>query len=269
MFVTRLISGVVLVAVAVLVFFAGGGWLAAVLGVLALIGLFELFRVQKMEWHPMAWSGYILSAGYYVLLYLGLSRWTTGLLILHLVTVLIIYVLQYPAYRIDKPAFSVLALLYVSVMLGCIYQTRMLEGGRWLVWLILIGSWGSDTCAYVVGKMFGKHHFSELSPKKTIEGCAGGILGAGLIGYIFSRFFPYTHMFLLPTGFVFPLTAVVSAAISQFGDLAASAIKRNFDVKDYGRLIPGHGGVMDRFDSVIFVAPFVYYLLVLTSYIHL
>jgi phosphatidate cytidylyltransferase len=119
----------------------------------------------------------------------------------------------------------------------------------------------------VVGVLVGKHHFSELSPKKTVEGCVGGVLGATLIGFAYSFFFPYGEMFLASPKIVFPVVTAISAVISQFGDLAASAIKRNYETKDYGDLIPGHGGVMDRFDSVIFVAPFVYYLLVLFSYI--
>ena len=137
------------------------------------------------------------------------------------------------------------------------------------MWLIIIGAWGCDTCAYVIGKMLGKHHLSQLSPKKTWEGCIGGVLGAGLLGFCFACFFPYRDLFIFTPKVAFPLIIMVSAVISQFGDLTASAIKRNYEIKDYGKIIPGHGGILDRFDSVIFVAPFVYYLLVLTSYIHL
>ncbi len=88
-----------------------------------------------------------------------------------------------------------------------------------------------------------------------------------MIGFGYACFFPYQNMFLFSPKIVFPLVVIVGAVISQFGDLAASAIKRNYEIKDYGDIIPGHGGIMDRFDSVIFVAPFVYYLLVLTSYL--
>ncbi|MCH5266131.1 MAG: phosphatidate cytidylyltransferase [Lachnospiraceae bacterium] len=269
MFVTRLISGIVLMVAAIFLLFFGGVWLAAVVGVLSLIGVYELLRVLGMEKHPLAVPAYLFTAAYYVLLYLNLSRWSLGLIILNLVVMLIIYVLQYPRFAIEKVAGTFFACIYVSVMLSAIYQTRCLNNGHWLVWLIIIGAWGSDTCAYLVGMLIGKHHFSELSPKKTVEGCVGGVLGAGLIGFIYSCFFPYHDMFVISPMLVFSLVAMVSAVISQFGDLAASAIKRNFEVKDYGNLIPGHGGILDRFDSVIFVAPFVYYLLVLTSYIHL
>ena len=93
-----------------------------------------------------------------------------SLLVLTLIVLLVTYVAQYPKYKIDKVARSFLALFYVAYLLSYVYQTRCLEHGHWFVWLIVIGSWGSDTCAYVTGMLFGKHHFSDLSPKKTIEG---------------------------------------------------------------------------------------------------
>ncbi len=267
MFVTRLISGIVLVIAAIFLLYMGNVWLAAALGILSLVGIYELLRVFKMEKQPLSFMAYAATAIYYFLLYAGLTRGTLVLLTLELITLLIIYVVKYPVYKIDHVTKVLFATFYVGILLSFIYQTRALYGGRWLVWLIIIGSWGSDTCAYVVGVLVGKHHFSELSPKKTIEGCVGGVLGATLIGFAYSFFFPYGEMFLASPKIVFPVVTAISAVISQCGDLAASAIKRNYETKDYGDLIPGHGGVMDRFDSVIFVAPFVYYLLVLFSYI--
>lgn len=267
MFGTRLLSGIVLVAAAIVLLFFGNAWLAAALLVLSLIGIYELLRVFRMERHPMAAVVYIGTVAYYILLYTGHVWWTVGLSVLELVVLLILYVVRYPKDHIDSVTKCFFVSAYVALMLSYIYQTRCLGGGSWLVWLIIIGSWGSDTCAYVVGMLAGKHHFSELSPKKTIEGCVGGVVGAALIGFAYACFFPYQDMFLFTPGLVFPMVVTVSAVISQFGDLAASAIKRNYEIKDYGDIIPGHGGILDRFDSVIFVAPFVYYLLVMTSYI--
>ncbi len=267
MFITRLLSGIVLVAAAIVLLYFGNIWLAAVLGILSLIGNYELLRVFKLEKEPFALVAYLSTIAHYVLMYLGLMRWFPALIVLETIVLLVIYVARYPKYKIDAVAKVCFTTYYVGFLLSYIYQVRVLEAGRWLVWLIIIGAWGSDTCAYVVGKLIGKRHFSELSPKKTIEGCAGGVIGAALIALIFSFFFPFENMFLFSPKIVFPAVALVSALISQCGDLAASAIKRNYDVKDYGNIIPGHGGVLDRFDSVIFVAPFVYYLLVLCSYI--
>lgn len=269
MFVTRLLSGIVMVLAAIFLMVMGDIWLLAVLGILALIGVYELLRVFGIEKSSLAVVAYGATAAYYVFLYMAWPRWFLALFLLALIVMLIVYVVKYPAIRIEKVTGTLFSILYVSVLLSFIYQTRCLQHGHWLVWLIIMGSWGSDTCAYVVGILIGKHHFSELSPKKTIEGCIGGVVGAGLIGFIYSFFFPYYQMFHFSPLVAFPLIVMAGAIISQFGDLAASAIKRNYEIKDYGRLIPGHGGVLDRFDSVIFVAPFVYYLLVLTSYIYI
>lgn len=270
MFVTRLLSGVVLVAAAFLLFFFGDVWLLVATGVLSLIGSYEMLRVFRLEKHPLGGITYLATIGYYVLLYFGWQNWAIGLVVPPLALfLLIVYVVKYPLYRIEEVTKALFAFLYVSILLSFIYQTRCMGQGEWLVWLILIGSWGSDTCAYCVGMLIGKHHLSELSPKKTVEGCVGGIIGAGLIAFFYAFFLPTegTYAFIHHPHVVFPVVAVICAVISQIGDLAASAIKRNYDVKDYGNVIPGHGGVLDRFDSVIFVAPFVYYLLLLVAFI--
>ena len=230
MFVTRLISGILLVLAAIFLFFTGGAPLVVVMGILSLIGMFELYRVLKMEKHPVATASYVASVLYYVLVYFELEQWTVALGILLLIISMILCVVKFPQYSIEEAAFGVFGFLYVS-----------------------------DTCAYVAGRLIGKHHFSKLSPKKTIEGCIGGVAGSGLIAFFYACFFPHTDMFIWDHRVVLVMIAMVCAVISQFGDLSASAIKRKFDVKDYGKLIPGHGGVLDRFDSVIFVAPFVYY----------
>lgn len=267
MFVTRLLSGIVLVLAAIVLLFFGNIWLAAALLCLSLTGIYELMRVFGLQRHPMAAAVYLEVITYYLLIYFGYEMWTEGLLVLELASLLILFVVRYPGDRISVVAKCFFASVYAGLMLSYIYQTRSMPGGNWLVWLILIGAWGCDTCAYVVGMLIGKHHFSPLSPKKTIEGCVGGVVGAALIGLGYSVFFPYRQMFIFSPKLVFVLVTVVSAVISQFGDLAASAIKRNYEIKDYGTLIPGHGGVLDRFDSVIFVAPFVYYILALALHI--
>lgn len=269
MFGKRLASGVVLMIAAILLFVAGGYWLLAAVGILSLIGVYEMLRVLGMEKYPLSVPAYLAVIVYGVLLGSGLEQWLMAVPVVTLIVMLVIYVLQYPGYKIEKVAEAFFSFVYVGVMLFCLYQTRALPGGQWLVWMILIASWGSDTCAYLTGILIGKHHFSELSPKKTIEGCIGGIAGAGLLGFGYAFFFPYKDLFLWTPVLVFPVIAMIGAVISQFGDLAASAVKRNYEIKDYGTLIPGHGGILDRFDSVIFVAPFVYYLIRMTMWIQM
>ena len=124
--------------------------------------------------------------------------------------------------------------------------------GKIYVWLIFIIAFATDTCAYFVGYAFGKHKLiPKVSPKKTIEGSIGGILGSTLICLAFGYYFNIDLKVIVILGFL-------GSIVAQVGDLFASSIKRYVGIKDYGKLIPGHGGILDRFDSVILVAPFVY-----------
>lgn len=177
-----------------------------------------------------------------------------------LILLLFVYVFTFPRYKAPQIMASMFSWLYAPVMLSFIYLSR--EGftqGSYLVWFVFLCSWGSDTCAYAVGVLIGKHKMTpRLSPKKSIEGAVGGVLGAALL------FVLYTHFAInkyTDASIPLLLAAVLGAAgalVSMVGDLAASAVKRDHDIKDYGKLIPGHGGIMDRFDSVIIAAPLIY-----------
>ena len=124
--------------------------------------------------------------------------------------------------------------------------------GKIYVWLIFIIAFATDTCAYFAGYAFGKHKLiPKVSPKKTIEGSIGGILGSTLICLAFGYYFNIDLKVIVILGFL-------GSIVAQVGDLFASSVKRYVGIKDYGKLIPGHGGILDRFDSVILVAPFVY-----------
>ena len=152
-------------------------------------------------------------------------------------------------------------LFYVAFMLSYVYQIRMLEQGAFLVWLVFICSWGCDTCAYCVGMLIGKHKMAPvLSPKKSIEGAVGGVVGAALLGALYALAVNHFAAGTNASIGVYAAICAVGGLISQMGDLAASAIKRNHDIKDYGKLIPGHGGILDRFDSVIITAPIIFYM---------
>ena len=172
-----------------------------------------------------------------------------------------IYVYTFPVRKSSQAAGAVLSFLYTFPMMGFVYRTRNLTHGFVLYLLIFICSWGSDTMAYVAGRLFGKHKMAPvLSPKKTVEGAVGGVAGAALIGAIYAA---VIGQFMQSAGskvLVYAMISAVGALVSMTGDLAASAIKRNHDIKDYGNLIPGHGGILDRFDSVIITAPIIYML---------
>lgn len=149
---------------------------------------------------------------------------------------------------------------YITFFLSFIPLLHGIENGKYLIWFILIAAWGTDTCAYFVGSKFGKHKFTEISPKKTIEGCIGGTLGSVIIALIYTlainKFagLDISYIYIALIGFILSI-------LSQIGDLSASSIKRTVGIKDFGNLIPGHGGMLDRIDSIIFIAPFAYFLL--------
>ena len=134
-----------------------------------------------------------------------------------------------------------------------------MQNGKILIWFILIISWGTDTFAYCIGKLMGKHKFSKISPNKTIEGCVGGVIGAVILTLIYT-YICNTVWNMNISYLVIIIVSVFLSIVSQIGDFAASSIKRYMGIKDFSNLIPGHGGMLDRIDSVIFVAPFVYML---------
>lgn len=265
MFVTRLMSGIVLLAVMLGTIITGGNLLLFFVAAISLIGQYELYRAVKMEKTAIAFLGYCASIGYEALLYFHLTDYVMIYSVLFLIAVLAVYVAMYPKFITEQVALIIFGYFYVTVLLSYIYQVRIQPSGVFSVWLIFIAAWGSDTCAYCIGMLFGKHKLpSELSPKKTIEGCVGGIIGAGLLGFLYAAILKdrLTGDFANPM-LLFTIIGCVGSVIAQFGDLAASAIKRNHDIKDYGTLIPGHGGILDRFDSILFTGPIVYLLVVL------
>ncbi|MBQ8188018.1 MAG: phosphatidate cytidylyltransferase [Clostridia bacterium] len=161
-------------------------------------------------------------------------------------------------YTVTSSAFR--GVLYVSLSFTC--MTLLREEGEYLYLLTFIGPWVSDSFAYFTGRFFGRHKLiPEVSPKKTVEGSIGGIVFAALsfviYGIIIQKFFaPEIELNYV----MLALSGAIVSVISQIGDLAASVIKRRFEVKDYGWIFPGHGGVIDRFDSVILTAPVLYIL---------
>lgn len=262
MFKTRLISGIVLVAAALLVIITGGWLLFAVTLALSLIGAFEFFRAtgvreEGKKFNALELAGYLGIALYYISLVVQWGSMQLMALITAIVVVMAVYVFTFPRYHADQVIASYFAVIYVGVMLSFVYQTRMLQDGEYIVWLIFLCSWGCDTCAYCAGRLLGKHKMAPvLSPKKTIEGALGGVLGTLILGILYA-------VFTKGPVVEYAIICAIGALISMIGDLAASAIKRNKGIKDYGKLIPGHGGILDRFDSVIFTAPMIYFLAVM------
>ncbi|MDE6619721.1 MAG: phosphatidate cytidylyltransferase [Lachnospiraceae bacterium] len=263
----RTVSAIVIVIAALIAILPGGIVLAAVLYVVSVIGFLELTKacgVRKEEKiNSLEITGIVAITCYYPVMYLAQDlSYAVMIIIMALIAVMSVYVFGYPKFHANQVMDTYFALIYAPVMLSFVFLTRQLENGIYLVWMIFISSWISDTFAYLSGVLFGRHKLAPvLSPKKSIEGSVGGIVGAALFGALFGA---YMDSALGGGRFVLILAVVggVGSVISQVGDLAASAIKRNHDIKDYGKLIPGHGGIMDRFDSVIFTAPITYFLII-------
>ena len=253
----RLISGIVLVIIALATIISGSWILFFTLLAVSLIGMRELYKVMKVsDEHVTVLElvGYLGAVLYYIAMRFDFGSYGTMAIIISMILILFVYVFGYPKYRAEQVMAAFFGMVYVAVMLSFIYLTRNLPDGKFLVWLIFLCSWGCDTCAYCVGMLIGKHKMAPvLSPKKSIEGAVGGVVGAALLGVIYAA---ATQGKMAE----YALICAVGALISMVGDLAASAIKRNQNIKDYGKLIPGHGGILDRFDSVIITAPVIYYL---------
>ena len=270
MFRTRLLSGIVLVIIIAFVLVTGGSVLFLFTLLVALKAFFEMTKVTKVRGENekvnlLEIFGAMGVLGYYGVRYFADTETYIMLTItLTIVAILFAYVFTFPKYHANQIMAAIFSFVYAPIMLAYLYLTRNLEKGIYIVWLIFISSWICDTCAYAVGMLFGKHKLAPvLSPKKSIEGAVGGVAGAALVGLIYALVLKNTGISQSNLLWVFPVISAVGAVISQVGDLAASAIKRNFGIKDYGKLIPGHGGIMDRFDSVVFTAPMIYYLAVL------
>lgn len=278
MFRTRLISGIFLVAIALAVILAGGWVLAGTLCILSLIAYRELTKAtgvhtDEKKLNSLETAGFVLILLYYAAIYAGMMQMegndrsavyfvlTVGVVIAFLIF-MFIYVFCFPKFKAGEVMAAFFEFVYAPVLLSFLYIIR--DGwshGLYLVGLVFLCSWGSDTCAYCVGVLFGKHKMTpKLSPKKSVEGGIAGIVGAALLFGLYTYFVvnPLSaEPFRLNLAGAMCLGAA-GAVASMIGDLAASAIKRDHNIKDYGKLIPGHGGIMDRFDSVIVAAPLIF-----------
>ena len=185
MFWTRLISGIVLVILAVVLVPMGGALLYCVTAAISLIGMFELYRVMKIENRLPGMVGYAACLAYYGIVWFEGQDYVTLLAIAALMLLMTVYVFTFPTYSTEQITVAFFGIFYLGIMLSYLYQVREMPDGKYLVWLIFLSSWGCDTCAYCAGMLFGKHRLAPvLSPKKSIEGAIGGVVGAALLGCI-------------------------------------------------------------------------------------
>ena len=235
------------------------------LAIIAMIAMNEYFNAVSKVANPVKWIGYVscLSIG---IVHIVPPEMLNMVVTLAVPTILLILFAQVIATEMKTTfkdiAYTFIGIFYVVFFIMFLAFIDGMENGKILIWYALFAAWGTDVFAYFVGKHFGKHKFSKVSPKKSIEGCIGGTVSAVIImliyTYVANNYWAmnYSYVFIAGAG-------VVLSLIGQIGDFAASSIKRFVDIKDYSNLIPGHGGMLDRIDSLIFLAPFAYALFTL------
>ncbi len=182
---------------------------------------------------------------------------------------LIVSVFSGQTFGVESAALTGAMGVYVAVGFAAVVMLRDLPFGQFIYFLTFIIPWITDTFAYFSGRLFGKHKLiPEVSPKKTVEGSVGGTLFAVLLtvlyGFVIGKVSEAT-----PNYIALAVVALAVSLLSQCGDLVMSLVKRRFGIKDYGKLFPGHGGVLDRFDSVVVTAPTLYFLTTLIPHFHL
>ena len=158
-------------------------------------------------------------------------------------------------------AMTLFGVLYLGLTLGALPMTRLLPQGEWLIFFLLLVTWASDTGAYYIGTLYGRHRLAPtISPKKTVEGLVGGLIGAIIVAYA-------ARWWFLPelSGLDCLVLATLLTITGLWGDLTESAMKRSVGMKDSGGILPGHGGMLDRLDSLLFTAPVFYYYVTMVS----
>lgn len=270
---TRIISSIVGLILLAAVLASGQIVLGAALTLLALIALFEFFTsVRSAGFKPLASLGYISSL---CILFIALNNHyhyidSQRLPELFVAAIFAAFILMFAVMifsnnkrNVVDMSITLFGIFYVVFLFSFLLYTRSMDHGLYFLGLVFIGAWGTDTFAYFTGRLIGKtkKFIPAIVPTKTLEGCFGGVFFCILLMLGYGLF--VNHYVDGIEMFHYGILGFLCGVISQIGDWAASAIKRYVKVKDYGRIMPGHGGVLDRFDSILFIAPLVYFYLTL------
>lgn len=265
---TRLISaGVGIVIALVVLFLHNTVVLKIAIAAIIVLMLYELFRAGKcIGLRLTCLPAFIYGAVMPFFVTGGGAKYRFLVNILFIMFFFITYIAQHNTMKYYRMFYILACTLLVSNSMSCLVILNEMDKVHGLMYLVmgLCGAWLADSGAYFAGTFFGKHKLCpEVSPKKTIEGFVGGIVVTGLlfmlINFAYSKILPNVSDYTVSVNYleVF-LLGVALAVVGTIGDLSASVLKRQCDIKDYGNIMPGHGGAMDRFDSVLFVAPCFY-----------
>ncbi len=261
----RIISSIIGLPILICLVLLGGIFLKAGVIILSLIGMYEFYMAVDKKIQPVHWVGFLLAVIYIASVGLTDINILDYILTAFIPIILIVQIIMHDKININNVCSSLFGFFYIAFMFSNILFIRKLYLGNWTIWLVFISAFCCDTGAYFTGMCIGKHKLAPvLSPKKTIEGAVGGIVAAGacsaLYGFIVNKFAQVPEDINII--FICFVIGFAAAVFSELGDLAASSIKRYTGIKDFGKIMPGHGGVLDRFDSVIFTSAAVYLMLI-------
>lgn len=264
----RIITGAVLIALCVPIgIYSGTLALPIVVAALSMIGIFEMYRCIGLSGRlPVLLPALLIGGGMPMLAFFLRQQTMRFFMCLILVAFLYLFyafsvsLFSHGTLTPESAALAVTMLLYITASFSSIVLLRHMEFGQYTMYLVFIGAWITDIFAYFCGMLCGKHKLlPDVSPKKTVEGALGGVLFcAG--AYVLYAFVLSRCVGVRPAYLAFAGIGVIVSVLSQMGDLLMSLIKRRFGIKDYGKIFPGHGGVLDRFDSVLATAPFCFIL---------
>ncbi len=261
----RIISGIILFPLLAILLIFGNKYLVDVfISIVAIMSIHEFYKAFKDKAKPITWTGDFISALICFIHLVPSEYILPAISVAILFSLLVLFaqvVFTSMKTNIKDIAISLFGICYIPFFLVFLPLIRdNLENGIILLWYVFFISWGTDVFAYFIGRKFGKHKFTEISPNKSIEGCIAGLFGAIIISMIYTVI--CNSVWNLNINYLYILgMAIFLSIVSQIGDLAASSIKRYCKIKDFSNLIPGHGGLLDRIDSVIFILPFAYFLL--------
>ena len=258
--------GALILSPLIIFILVGGRFLRLGILVLSILGLFELFKVSRKKGvKPLSLLAYVASIAYYITLdnkYLSNSIYYKYLFAIIVMAILLLmcFTVINTKYNYIDIAVTLFGFIYIPVFFGNIILVNQMKYGNYLIWLIFISSWLCDTGAYYSGRFLGKHKLApKVSPNKTVEGSIGGLISSCLACGVFGIFIRSININININIIHFFLIGLICGVSCQVGDLVASSIKRYTAVKDFSNLIPGHGGILDRFDSILFASVVVYY----------
>ena len=259
----RITSGLLGFPLVVIVLIIGNVYVVDIaLAIIAILAMDEYFNAISKIAKPVRWIGY-LSCVSIALIHIIPEIFLLPMAIFAIPALLLLLFIQVIVTEMKTNfkdiAYTLFGILYVVMLIMFFAKINGMENGNILIWYAIFAAWGTDVFAYFVGKYLGKHKFSKISPNKSIEGCIAGTIGGILIMLIYT-YIANTYWGMEYSYIVIGLIGFALSIIGQIGDFAASSIKRYVDIKDYSNLIPGHGGMLDRIDSLIFLAPFAYVL---------